>query len=290
MSQAIVTLADWIGRTETREETASALLAERIAALLDHERAPQAGAAWPVAWVWALFPPALRAGEIGPDGHRRRGGFLPPVPLPRRMWAGSTVEVRRPIRVGERLTRRSEILDVADKTGRSGPLVFVTVEHRITGDEGADLSDRHTIVYREITPTPTPTPEPAPEDADAAVDPGFAPLWRRHLSAGPVLLFQYSAVTFNTHRIHYDEPYCRQIEGYPGLVVHGPLIATGLADLVEANQPGRFVQAFTFRALAPVFAPADVTFLGRADGDRFSVAAVSGGRVVMRMDGLTAAR
>ncbi|TPQ49040.1 acyl-CoA dehydrogenase [Prosthecomicrobium hirschii] len=289
MSQETVSLADWIGRTETREETASALLAERIAALLDHERAPEAGEAWPVAWVWALFPPALRSGEIGPDGHRRRGGFLPPVPLPRRMWAGSTVEVRRPIRVGERLTRRSEILDVADKTGRSGPLVFVTVEHRITGSEGADLTDRHSIVYREITPTPVPEPAPAALDP-VDVDPGFAPLWQRRLAAGPVLLFQYSAVTFNTHRIHYDEPYCRAVEFYPGLVVHGPLIATGLADLVEAHLPDRFVQAFTFRALAPVFAPAEVTFLGRADGDAFSAAAVCGNRVVMRMDGRTAPR
>lgn len=274
------TLEAWIGRTETREDVASPVLADRIAALLDRPAAPAPGEDWPLAWVWALFAPALRPGMIGPDGHARRGGFLPPVPLPRRMWAGSVLECRRPARVGETLRRVSTITDVAAKTGRSGRLVFVTVDHRIEGASGADLSDRHTIVYREIAP---------PGDAggaDTAPEPlGFEPEWRRRVEPDPVLLFQYSAVTFNTHRIHYDADHVRNAEHYPGLVVHGPLIATYLLELVAANRPERAVAGFTFRALRPIFVPTPFDLVGRADGDRFVTAAVADGRVAMRLEG-----
>ena len=201
----------------------------------------------PALWHWLYFLPLHRQSEIGPDGHVRRGGFLPPVPLPRRMWAGSQLVFHRPLRVGDAITRLSIIEDVTEKTGRSGRLVFVKVRHEIRTSERTEpaLTEHHDIVYREA-PNPgdaAPRPQPAPA----------ASAWEKRWVPDEVLLFRYSALTFNGHRIHYDRRYVTEAEGYPGLVVHGPLIATLLLDLLRWQRPEATVARFEFRAVRPIF-------------------------------------
>ncbi len=241
-------LASWIGRSEVMRDTIGATPITALNATLDH--APLAvgpGMALPPLWHWLYFLPLHRQSEIGPDGHARRGGFLPPVPLPRRMWAASQLEFRAPIRVDDRVERRSTIAAVTTKEGRSGPLVFVTVRHEIRCNGNAEpaLVELHDIVYREARRPGD--AEPAPQRASAG-----AP-WRREIAADPALLFRYSALTFNGHRIHYDRRYVTEVEGYPGLVVHGPLIATLLLDLVRRERPDAEVAAFRFKAIRPTF-------------------------------------
>ena len=241
-------LTDWIGRSETVSDVATATPCAALAATLDYppER-PGAGTVLPPLWHWLYFLPLARQSEIGPDGHPKRGGFLPPVPLPRRMWAGSQLEFRRPLRVGDALTRTSTIDNVTEKSGRSGTLVFVKVRHEIRrGDEAdAAIVEFHDIVYRESA-RPGDAPPPAtPAPAQAA--------WRREWVPDDVLLFRYSALTFNGHRIHYDRRYVTQVEGYPGLIVHGPLIATLLTDLLRRERPDADLARFEFRAMRPLF-------------------------------------
>jgi 3-methylfumaryl-CoA hydratase len=248
-------LADWVGRQESREDRITTTPVQALAATLDH--APAAvpdGLPLPPLWHWLYFLPLHRAGEIGPDGHARRGGFLPPVPLPRRMWAGSRFEFHRPLRVADTVRRTSTIEAVQERQGRSGALVFVTVRHEFTvngaaSTAGAALREWHDIVYRQepAAGTPPPQGEPAP-----APDPGLAH-WQRRLVPDEVLLFRYSALTFNGHRIHYDRRYVTQTEGYPGLVVHGPLIATLLLDLLHRQLPQARVRGFSFKARHPCF-------------------------------------
>lgn len=276
---------DWLGKSETAEDVASGLVADRMAGLLDRP-APGDGAIWPPAWSWALFSRAMRHDEAGPDGHAARGKFLPPVELPRRMWAGSTVVIERPLRVGETVMRTSTIADISEKKGRSGALVFVTVDHLIEGGSGGRMRDSHRIVYREA-------PTAAAPSAGAAAQgtgPGFEPQWRRAITPDPVLLFQYSAVTYNTHRIHYDHPYVTAVEGYPGLVVHGPLTATLLLELLSANLAGRTVSSFSMTALRPLFAVSPIELVGRRDGNAFQLAALDdrSGEIAMRIEGTLA--
>jgi 3-methylfumaryl-CoA hydratase len=230
---------EWIGRTEERRDVVTAAPLVALSALLDREDPePKEGDAAPPLAHWLYFLPNYRQSQAGPDGHAARGEFLPPVPLPRRMWAGSRLEFARPLAVGARVKRVSRILDVAPKTGRSGDLVFVTVRHEVSDEQGLVLSDEHDIVYRGES---TQKPEPVmPKDAGK---------WEREIRPDPLLLFRYSAVTFNGHRIHYDHPYVTQVEGYPGLVVHGPLIATLLVDLLRRNVPGATLRSYRFRAV-----------------------------------------
>ncbi len=241
-------LKEWIGRSETLRDTVGATPVIGLAATLDHAAAEvPAGTPLPPLWHWLYFLPMHRQSEIGPDGHARRGGFLPPVPLPRRMWAGSELEFRAPIRVGDRVARTSTIVDVSMKDGRSGPLVFVKVRHELRCNDAAEpaLVEFHDIVYRE-----------AQQPGDVAPPPQLAPdaaAWRRTVVPDDVLLFRYSALTFNGHRIHYDRRYVTEVEGYPGLVVHGPLIATLLLDLLRREQPDAHVASFRFKALRPTF-------------------------------------
>lgn len=277
-------LKDWIGRTETREDVIAVDRVAAMAATLDHERAPGPGAALPPGWHWLFFNPAVRAGEIGPDGHPKRGLFLPPVPLPRRMWAGGRIAFHAPLQVGEVARRDSEILKVEAKSGRSGALVFVTVRHRISGAAGLGIEEEHDIVYRPL-PAPgslPPAPPPAPTDGS----------WRREIRPDPVLLFRYSALTFNGHRIHYDHPYVTEVEGYPGLIVHGPLIATLLMDLAERERPGG-LRHFAFRAISPLFDTAPFSVHGSPSGDGAGArlwAAGPGGALAMSADAVLAAK
>ena len=254
-------LAAWIGRSETARDVLTPVPVQALRATLDHPAAEvAAGTALPPLWHWLYFLPLHRHGEIGPDGHARRGGFLPPVPLPRRMWAGSQFEFRAPLRIGDEVTRTSTIADLTQKTGRSGRLVFVKVRHELRTSGAAEpaLVEHHDIVYREAKRPNDVEPPPvrAPERAD----------WGRTIVPDAVLLFRYSALTFNGHRIHYDRPYVTEVEGYPGLIVHGPLIATLLMDLLHREAPDAEVAAFRFRAVRPSFDLHPLRVCGRRDG------------------------
>ena len=239
--------ARWIGKTETVTDTITATPYAALSATLDRDpgQAP-AGTPLPPLWHWLYFLPLYRQSEVGPDGHAQRGGFLPPVPLPRRMWAASQLEFKRPLRLGDAIRRVSTITDVSEKSGRTGALVFVKVRHEIRANDEASpaIVEFHDIVFRE-----------APKDVDVS-PPRVAPAqsrWQRRVVPDAVLLFRYSALTFNAHRIHYDRKYVTGVEGYPGLVVHGPLIATLLLDLLREKLPDATVRRYEFRAVRPLF-------------------------------------
>ncbi len=250
----------WIGREEQRIDHITAAPLAALSATLDRDDpAPHTGDALPPLAHWLYFTPLARTTEIGPDGHPRRGGFLPPA-LPRRMWAGGRLRFIDPLRVGDDVARTSRIADIQVKEGRSGSLVFVTVNHAIANARGVALTEEHDIVYRDLPPagvTPART-KPAPTDETFV----------REIVPDPVLLFRYSALTFNAHRIHYDRSYVTEVEGYPGLIVHGPLIATLLLDLLRRQHPDANVQRFDFKAVTPVFDIHRFSVCGKRDGDR----------------------
>src|SRR5664279_4565095 len=233
---APVDLRAWIGRSEERADTVTAAPLAALAATLDRDDpVPGPGTAVPPLGHLLYFLPVARQSELGPDGHPRRGGFLPPVALPRRMWAGGRLRFEQPLRVGDEATRRSTIADVASKSARSGPLVFVTVRHAISNGAGLAIEEEHDIVYRDL-----PAPGAVSQPPTAPSDDSFS----RRIVPDDVLLFRYSALTFNGHRIHYDRRYATEVEGYPGLVVHGPLIATLLMDLLRREAPQAIVRSF----------------------------------------------
>lgn len=238
-------LRQWIGRAESRTETLAPEPVLALAATLDLDGDALVDQPLPPLWHWLYFLPRTPQRQLGRDGHAALGGFLPPVPLPRRMWAGSELSFDRALRVGDTVTRTSTIVDVQHKTGRSGELWFVAVEHALSVAGKTALSERHDIVYRAM-PAPG---QPLPPRTRLA----HQPRWQRQLHADPVMLFRFSALTFNGHRIHYDHDYVRDIEGYPGLVVHGPLQAVLMLDLLARSLPGARVARFGFRGLAPLF-------------------------------------
>ena len=241
-------LKEWIGTTETVADTLTATPYAALSATLDRPAVrPPVGAPLPALWHWLYFLPLYRQSEVGADGHARRGAFLPPVPLPRRMWAGSQFEFHQPLLIGDDVTRISTIENVTEKTGRSGRLVFVKVRHELRrrGKQDAALTESHDIVYRDAALPGAAEPVPLAAPAGAQ--------WERKVVPDDVLLFRYSALTFNGHRIHYDRRYVTEVEGYPGLVVHGPLVATLLLDLLREHLPDADVASFEFRALRPVF-------------------------------------
>lgn len=241
-------LKQWIGRSETLHDMVTPTPFAALAATLDRSaERPASGTELPPLWHWLYFLPLPPQSDIGADGHAKRGGFLPPVPLPRRMWAGSQLEFHAPLRVGDEISRTSTIEDVTEKSGRSGPLVFVKVRHEVSrrGEARPALTEFHDIVYRE-----------APQSGEAAAAPQPAPrdaAWNKEWVPNDVLLFRYSALTFNGHRIHYDRRYVTGVEGYPGLIVHGPLIATLLLDLLRHRMPEAVVARYEFRAVRPTF-------------------------------------
>lgn len=245
----------WIGRSETVHDCISHNLVKRIAATLG-EPAPAPGTPLPELWHWAFFQDAVEHSGLGGDGHPARGGFLPPADNRNRMWAGGRLEFLHPLRVDAQVSRRSTILNVQEKHGRTGSLLFVTVQHEYVQDGQRALIEEQDIVYREPSPPKLGGTEPMPQGD-----------WHLHVQPTPTLLFRYSAVTFNGHRIHYDWPYVTETEGYPGLVVHGPLIATlNVQAFVRAN-PQLTVRRFSFRGVRPLICPDAFDVGGRLIGE-----------------------
>lgn len=254
MSTTPPSMRDWIGRSQTRTDVLDAEPAVRLAATIGSASPVVEGGPLPPLWHWIYFVDAPPTGELGPDGHARRGEFLPPVGLPRRMWAGGRVEAGDPIRLGSTVTRTSTILDVAEKTGSSGELCFVTIGHELVCDGASVISETQNLVYRAVGDESAPrVARPAPRDAE----------WSESVTPTPVLLFRYSALTFNSHRIHYDADYARDVENLRGLVVHGPLVATLLVDLAMRNMPGSRPATFEYRAVAPIVGEAPFLVEGR---------------------------
>jgi 3-methylfumaryl-CoA hydratase len=262
-------LQGWIGRSRSQQDeiTRPALL--RIASLLDREIGFADGDAIPPHWYAMFFAEIARQSALGPDGHPRRGDFLPPVALPRRMFAGRRVRFHAPLRVGDAAEKRSEITAITPKTGRSGAMVFVTIRHRISVGERLCVVEEQDVVYRAAAVPGAAAPPPAP--APPA-------LWQRQVMPSPTLLFRYSALTWNTHRIHYDADYTRGVEGYRALVVNGGLSLLLLLEAAIAER-GRALAGLAVRNLRPIFADAPVTLAG--DGARAWVADADGALAVM---------
>lgn len=254
MTEDVEHLRQWIGRTESLEETLHDTPLAGLSATLDRDGVlPDLEAELPPTAHWLYFLPRAPQSRIGPDGHPLRGGFMPPVELPRRMWAGSRIEYHQPLRVGQRIRKTSTVAGVSIKEGTAGQLVFVVVRHEYQGPDGLALVEEQDLVYRDDPAPGAPAPAPKPAPAEAT--------WRRTIDPDPVLLFRYSAMTFNSHRIHYDLPYAKEVEGYPGLIVQGPLTATLLLDLFLSERPGTRITGYRYRAMSPLIC-----------GDAFDVA------------------
>ncbi|MGB1213512.1 MAG: FAS1-like dehydratase domain-containing protein [Pikeienuella sp.] len=240
-----------IGREMTLTDQIDPWRAAAMHATIDAQ-GPAPTVALPLFWHWIYFLEARPARELGRDGHPAKGGFIPDLGLPRRMWAGGRLTFHAPLQIGAPASKRTVIEAITEKTGRSGPLAFVTLRHEISGREGLCITEHQDIVYRKDPDPDAPTPSPpvAPTDETAS----------RTVVCGPTTLFRYSALTFNGHRIHYDRDYAQTTEGYAGLVVHGPLIAQML--LAEASERGE-VANFTFRAASPAFDFEDIALCFR---------------------------
>ncbi len=256
MTLDISALKPWIGRQEIVADPMALQPAAALAATLDRPSVPKPGDALPPLWHWTYFLPMHRQSEIAEDGHAKRGGFIPPVALPRRMFAGARLTFTRDLRLGEPATRTSTVTGIDVKEGRTGALVFLRIRNDFTSARGAIVEEQD-IVYREHPRADEPPPAPRTPPVQA--------MWRREFQADIMLLFRYSALIFNAHRIHYDRDYATRIEGYPGLVVHGQLVATLLAELVHANTAARMT-AFRFRSLRPLFDIAPFTLCGAPQG------------------------
>ena len=281
MNDAAPNLADWVGRVETTEDYSVAAQVAKMAATLDRdEPLPKDGDAVPPGWHWVYFNPTPLARDIQHDGHALLGGFWPPVGLPRRMFAGARMTFHQPLKLGEKISRKASITSVNEKEGRNGRLVFVGVNVEISGADGLALTEEQDIVYRPH-PGPddvAPPPQPAPDGAQ----------WRRTIEPNPVLLFRFSALTFNGHRIHYDHPYVTGEEGYSGIVVHGPLLATLIVDLLRDSLP-KFdtqIETFGYRAMRPVFATGPFEVGAKLDGNSLSAWALDNeGYLGMKAEG-----
>lgn len=272
---------DWVDRSEVRADRADPGMVTRWLATLDRV-APVDGSV-PQGLHWCLCLPDAPTAALGGDGHPCRDdspdSFLPPVPLPRRMWASSKVEFLAPLRVGEAVTRTSRVASVTEKSGGSGRLIFVEVEHETRGDHGTAVREMQSLVYRE--PAAPGTPPAPPPLGKGSFDPAA---WDAHrlVTPGELLLFRFSALTFNSHRIHYDLPYATQEEGYRGLVVHGPLTATLLADLAQRQFGDNALKRFVFRGMSPAICGEDLHLVLRGSGDTVELGAFAAdGRQVM---------
>ena len=263
-------LRSWIGKTQADSEVLSPTTVRQFAATFDRDWPGTPGDDAPLLIHLCLVQPIAPMSALGRDGHPALGGFLPPAPLPRRMWAGGAFTFHGPLRVGETITRHSTIRDVALKQGRTGPLCFVTVEHEITSNGHLAVTERQDIVYRGMGASDRAEPGPAPTGEHV-----------RAMTPTPTLLFRYSALTFNGHRIHYDKDFCIESEGYPGLVVHGPMQATLLCQMagdIRGKPPARF----GFRSLSPIFDDSGFRLNASTDGDGLKLwTARTGGPIAM---------
>jgi 3-methylfumaryl-CoA hydratase len=255
-------LKDWIGRTETTDDVAADVPLRGLSALLDHETPPWRHGVVPPLGHWLYFLTRARQSEIGEDGHPRRGGFLPPIELPRRMWAGSRLVFHAPIGIGARISRRSMIADVSEKSGTTGRMIFVTVRHEISSNGHTAIHEEQDIVFRDAPGTEAILAASLKGGQDAR-----APRNARHFTPDATQLFRFSALTFNAHRIHYDRDYCRDVEGYPGLVVQGPFTAMLLMDHFLRLHPAADVTKFEFRARRPLYDTAAFDLCLEANGD-----------------------
>ena len=247
MSAATINLNDWVGRRESKEDVISPWPIKGLSATLDLPATELGiGSDIPLGWHWLYFLEAAAASELGVDGHPKRGGFLPPIELPRRMWAGGRIEFNRALRIGEVAKKESEIISLESKSGRSGEMVFVVVRHTIYGSNEVVLVEEQDIVYRGAA---------KPGDVQAIGKPAEKTAkWQRSVNANSTLLFRFSALTFNGHRIHYDLPYATKEECYPELVVHGPLQAMLLLGECQRNMT-KPLSKFRYRGVAPLFQP-----------------------------------
>lgn len=252
----------WIGRSRTSRDVITLGPLRGLVAMLDGAPPLLAeGAPIPPAWHWLYFLPTSPQAALGMDGAEQGRDFLPPVALPHRMWAGGRLEFHRPLHIGERVERVSTIRSIEEKVGRQGPLLFITLCHEISGEAARAVTEDQVLVFRSPSiPGQTLADRPAPAKAD----------WRREIMPDPVLLFRFSALTFNAHRIHYDRPYATEKEGYPGLLVHGPLQAILLLELLRGTLPGR-VEEFRYRALRPIFDTEPFTVNGTQDVEKIRV-------------------
>ena len=259
MTQDLEKLKEWIGQKETDLDYVTAPAVHRLAATLDLDYPmPKMGDALPIGWYHIFFPRIVRNSQVGPDGHPARGDFLPPVPLPRRMFAGRRVRFESDLRVGDEMRRESTIKAVTIKQGRTGQMVFVTVQTDISSPRGLAITEEQDIVYREAPEPGAPPPPPQPAPAKAT--------WRNTVTPDEVMLFRYSAVTFNGHRIHYDHPYVTGTEGYPGLVMNGGLTTLLTVELARthSSRPLAYVAS---RNVRPMFANRAITFGGEPSAD-----------------------
>ena len=272
----------WIGRQMVQRDRLTPALLQRFRATMD---SAESGDVAPQAVHWVLCTPDAATAQLGVDGHPQRSdspdSFFPPVPHPRRMWASSKVEFVSSVRVNAEIERVSTIASIAEKSGSTGSLVFVDVRHETKADGALAIKERQTLVYREAnTAKPTPAPEPVAIDFSE---------WNFHRTLVPneALLFRFSAITFNTHRIHYDAPYAINEEGYRGLVVHGPLTSSLLLDLAARQFGANAVKQFAFRAQSPAFVGEPLHLVGRREGDALTLAALNpAGQTVVAAEGI----
>lgn len=261
-------LREWLGRTEFRSDQATLVPIAALSATLDIEAPfPKGGDPIPPLWHWLYFLPITRQSEIGADGHSKRGGFLPPVPLPRRMWASGRLQFRHPLCAGDAISRSSRVVDISHKEGRSGALVFILVRHEISNGVGIAVIEEQDAV---------PAPKVARDDQ----------AWQQQINPDEVTLFRYSALTFNGRRIHYDDHYANAVEGYPGLVVHAPLIATLLMDLLRCNLHQASVAGFSFRAVKSLFALSPFLVCDRSGNEKTIVLWAKGMHGELAMDAI----
>lgn len=254
-----VNLQDWVGKREEIQDCVYPTPARALALTLNEREFTAAeGQPLPELWHWLYFLPLVASAEIGSDGHPKRGGFLPPIALERRMWASGQLTFHQELRIGDAISKTSEIVKISEKEGKTGPMVFVTVGHTIRSPRGVAIEETQDIVYLPMPPSFVPAPpNPLPDDLQ----------WREPYPVDPVLLFRFSALTFNAHKIHYDIRYATEVEKYPGLVVHGPLQAILLMESAKRQNPGRQPASYRFRAVRPLFDFDQVTRCGRSRPD-----------------------
>ena len=259
----IAYLQSWVGKQETQVDDIALFPAKALAAALDNEWEPKKGDALPAFWEWLYFLATPKASKTGSDGHPEKGGFLPPVPLPRRMWAAGEADYHQPLIIGQEATRLSTIQSVELKTGSTGALIFVAVKHEISQNDQLCITEVQNLVYREqpAADAPQPPVKIAPEVFD----------FSKTITPNPVLLYRFSALTYNGHRIHYDRTYAMNEELYPALVVHGPLLVTLLMELSRAELPTTPIRRIKFRAVRPTFDTEAFEVQGKREGNKLSL-------------------